>query len=331
MNDELNRKSILVTGGTGFIGNHLVESLLLRGANVSILCRNSSTNTNSKAKIIRGDLTQVKTLEGICHNIDIVFHLGGHVHAAEQSEDEANNLNWQVTVKGTQFIVDQAVKSCVKRFLLFSSVKVMGEGGPDCLNEEVEPQPVTEYGKAKREAEMIVQAASRHGLQSTIFRLPMVYGPHCKGNLPRMIKAISRGRFPPFPEVRNKRSMVDVRDVVQAAMLAVSQPVAVDKIYLVTDDQVYSTRMIYLLICQALHHPVPRWTLSPGMMKAAGHVGGIVNKVIGRSLLPDTSMLNKFVESAWYCSDRINRDLNFKSHFTLQDSLPDMVKLIITQ
>jgi len=52
----------------------------------------------------------------------------------------------------------------------------------------------------------------------------MVHGSSCKGNLPRMIHTVARGRFPPLPETGNKRSMVDVRDVVQAAVLAAANP-----------------------------------------------------------------------------------------------------------
>ena len=75
---------------------------------------------------------------------------------------------------------------------------------------------------------VLLLEAGRRGLSSTVLRLPMVYGPGGKGNLPRMIQAIARGRFPPLPETGSRRSMVDVRDVVQAARRAGAQALAVD-------------------------------------------------------------------------------------------------------
>ena len=239
MRRDLDRKAVLVTGGTGFIGRHLVRALLKQGASVAVLSRHVPVAGVPGYGVIAGDLTRPATLEGLCRGMDSVFHLGGFAHALDQPDDRSEAENWQVTVEGTKAIIEQLLKAGVKRFVFFSSVKAMGEGGETRLSETTECRPVTSYGRAKREAEKIVLDAGRQGLSSTILRLPMVYGPGCKGNLPRMIQAIARRRFPPLPETANRRSMVDVRDVVQAALLAVTSPIAAGKVYIVTDGQAY--------------------------------------------------------------------------------------------
>jgi len=155
--------------------------------------------------------------------------------------------------------------------------------------------------------------------------LPMVYGPGCKGNLPRMIQAVARGRFPPLPETGNKRSMVDVRDVVQAALLAATNPVAADKIYIVTDGQVYSTRQIYEWTCDALQRLVPRWVMPFSLLRMVARVGTAIQSVTGRRFLLDTDALDKLTGSAWYSSEKISRELNYRPAYTLKDSLPEMV------
>lgn len=325
MNVDLQGVTALVTGGTGFIGRYLVDALLERGATVTVLSRRKSTYHGHKYRTIVGDLTRPDTLEGVCQGVKIIFHLGGHAHAVDQSDDSSELLNRQVTVEGTQALLDQSIKAGVSGFLFFSSVKSMGEGGVACLDEMTDCQPVSAYGKAKREAEKLVLDACRHGMASTVLRLPMVYGPGCKGNIPRMIEAIARGRFPPLPETGNRRSMVDVRDVVQAALLSTLNPVAACKIYIVTDGQTYSTRQLYEWINDALGRSVPRWTVPLLLLRTAARMGDVIGRISGRRFMIDSDALEKLTGSACYRSERASRELGYRPCHSLRNSLPEIV------
>jgi nucleoside-diphosphate-sugar epimerase len=325
MKENLYQVPVFVTGASGFIGQHLVRVLLGQGAIVTILSRSPAADGEQRYKTIVGNLTYPATLEGICRDVKTVFHLGGYAHAVDHSDDKSASTNWQVTVEGTKALIEQSIKAGVSRFLFFSSAKAMGEGGEICLDETTESQPVTSYGKAKREAEKLVLEAAQYGLSPTVLRLPMVYGPGCKGNLPRMIQAVACGRFPPLPDTRNKRSMVDVRDVVQATMLAATNPVATGKIYVVTDGKAYTTRQIYEWICAALGRPVPRWVIPLVLLRFAAHIGDTIGRLSGRRFVLDTDALDKLLGSAWYSSEKISRELGYKPAYTLKDSLPEMV------
>jgi len=325
MSSDLYGKTVLLTGGTGFIGRHLASALLKQGASVAVLSRHAPVSDAQNYRIIVGDLTRPATLEGICQGIDIVFHLGGFAHAVDQPDGKSEAINRRVTVEGTRAIVDQSLKASVSRFVFFSSVKAMGEGGEVCLDETAVSSPVTSYGKAKREAEKIVLDACQRGLPSTVLRLPMVYGSGCKGNLPRMIQAIARGLFPPLPEIGNKRSMVDVRDVVEAALLAANNPAATGKIYVVTDGQTYSTRQMYEWICAEVGRPVPRWTVPLSLIRFAAYAGDMIGRIGGRRFFFDTEALDKLTSSAWYSSDKISRELNYQPAHTLMSSIHEIV------
>lgn len=325
---DLRGKTVLVTGGTGFIGQHLVNFLLDKGANVTILSRHGLTTPGTEKQrfnVVNGDLTQPATLVGICRGVNIVFHLAGHSHALDQIDDKNEDVNQRVTVNGTRALVDLSLREGVERFIFFSSVKAMGEGGDTCFDETAERKPVTSYGRAKLEAEKLVLEADQRRMSSTVLRLTMVYGPHCKGNLPRMIQAVACNRFPPLPDTGNKRSMVDVRDVVQAAMLAATNPSAAGKVYIVTDAQTYSTRQIYEWICAALQRPVPRWTIPLSLLRFTARVGDRIGRLSGRRFALDTDSLDKLLGSAWYSSEKISRELGYKPAYTLKDSLPAMV------
>jgi len=324
MNTDLLRSRVLVTGGSGFIGRYLVDALMQRGADVTILSRHPSP-AGMKCKTVAGDLTRPETLDDVCRGFRVVFHLAGDAHAIDRLDDDDERLGWRTTVDGTRALVEQSIRAGVSRFLFFSSVKAMGEGGIACLDETAVSSPVTSYGKAKREAEKIVLDACQRGLASTVLRLPMVYGPGCKGNLPRMIQAIARGLFPPLPEIGNKRSMVDVRDVVEAALLAADNPAATGKIYVVTDGQTYSTRQMYEWICAEVGRPVPRWTMPLSLIRFAACAGDMIGRIRRRRFLFDTEALDKLTSSAWYSSDKISRELNYRPAHTLMSSMHEIV------
>ena len=325
---NLRNANVLVTGGTGFIGRHLVGALRQKGARVTVLSRQvSAAGGTGKPEFnaVTGDLEHPATLEGVCRGMNVVFHLAGYAHALDQPDGRNAEINQRVTVNGAQALVEQSLKEGVERFVFISSVKAMGEGSETCLVETAECKPVTYYGKARRETEKLVLEAGRRGLLPTILRLPMVYGPGCKGNLPQMIQAVARGRFPPLPETENKRSMVDVRDVVQAALLAVTSPIAAGKVYIVTDGQAYSTRQIYEWICAALQLPVPRWKIPLPLLRFIALLGDGIGKLRRRRFILDTDVLGKLIGSAWYSSEKISRELNYRPVHTLRDSLPEIV------
>ena len=134
-----------------------------------------------------------------------------------------------------------------------------------------------------------------------------------------------RGLSPPLPETGNKRSMVDVRDVVQAALLAAANPAAAGQVYIVTDGQAYSSRQIYEWICAALQRPVPRWAIPSSLLRFAARVGDVISRLIRRRFVLDTDALDKLIGSAWYSSEKISRELNYRPAYSLKDSLPEMV------
>lgn len=324
---------VLVTGATGFIGRRLVESLCGEGLEVRAISRHASVGDlihrcpSGRIVPLVADLARTASLEGICANVEAIFHLAGYAHAPDTNGRSAALIHRQVTVEGTRLLLEQACRSGVGRFIFVSSAKAMGEGGEECLEETVAASPVTEYGQAKLEAEQLVMAAGRDcGMHVCVLRLPLVYGPGVKGNLLQMIKAIDNGRVPSPPEVSNRRSMVHVDDVVQALRLAVENPKANGEVYLVTDGRVYSTREMYVLIRRALGRAVPRWAVPAGALRAIAWMGDAIGRMRGRPFFFNSIVLDKLLGSAWYSSAKIERDLGFKPTHTLETALPAMVE-----
>lgn len=329
MSDKHRQSCTLVTGATGFIGRRLIDALRQQpGMCVRALVRDATSASRiwpaAEVTIVGGDLTRPGNLSAACRGVDTVFHLAGYAHANGINEDKAAELHNRITVAGTQALMAAAADAGVKRLVFVSSVKAMGEGSDVCLDESSQPAPESPYGKAKLAAECLVLAAGQ-GMHVCVLRLPLVYGHDNKGNLPRMIAAIDNGRFPPVPETGNRRSMVHVDDVIQALLLAVRQHQANRQVYIVTDEQAYSTRKIYEMICTALGRPVARWSVPVVLMRLLARLGDLIGTMRGRPFFLNRDVLHKLVGSACYSSAKIRQELGYRPVHNLENALPEMV------
>jgi len=319
----LTEKRIGVAGATGFIGCTLCAALETRGVYVRALGRREVDGPWDT--FVRTDLTQGVPAD-VVHGVDTIFHLAGRAHALSetgQDEDEYFDIN----VEGTRKLLEAAKAAGVRRFVFFSSVKAMGEGGDKCLDELAACHPETPYGRSKLEAERLVLEGG-YVPEPVVLRLSMVYGPTHKGNLPRMIEAVRRGRFPSLPETGNKRSMVHVDDVVQAAMLAAEKPEAAGQTYIVTDGTPYSTRQIYEWTCGALGKAIPHWEIPMPVLKGLAKIGDGIGRLRGHRFIFDSDALEKLAGSAWYSSEKIERGLGYKPGRNLQNALPEMIEYL---
>jgi nucleoside-diphosphate-sugar epimerase len=320
----LNNCHVLITGGTGFIGRYLITELLRQGAKVRILSRSTPATWAKEIEWVQGDLTVPNTVIGACSDIDLVFHLASSAHIFE-TNDKTNTSHFQITEQGTDVLLQEMKRANVKRMIFISSVKAMGEGCDRCLDETSPTQPTSNYGRAKLHAEQLVlETGQRNNLHVTILRLPMVYGIGNKGNLPRMIHAIRVGIFPPLPQINNRRSMIHVKDVVQAMLLAATGCQTSGRIYIVTDGEVYSTTDIERLIRTQLGKTTPNFTVSIRLLNLVAKLGDKF-WTLGINFPITSEKLNKLVGSACYSHALIQQELKFKPKFTIQNSIMELV------
>jgi nucleoside-diphosphate-sugar epimerase len=159
-----------------------------------------------------------------------------------------------------------------------------------------------------------------------VLRLPMVYGLASEGNIARMIAAVAKNRFPPWPMIENRRSAIHVIDAISAALLAVTHPRADGKTYLVTDGISYSTRWLYEQIRFSLGRELPGWRVPLWVLRSSATVGTLLEKLTGRRMPLDNEGLRKLTGDAWFTSERIRTELGFRSQHSLEEEIPLMVR-----
>lgn len=313
----------LVTGANGFLGRLLCAELQRRDVTVRALLRSENEGPWDETAI--AELGAGPLDESALAGVDAVYHLAAYTHALADSPDEAVNYQ-RINVNGTRFLVEAAEKADVRALVFTSSVKAAGEGGPARVDETTPDRPTTPYGLSKREAEGIIRESALPHV--AILRLPMVYGTIAKGNLPRMINAIRRGRFPPLPETGNRRSLVHADDVVAALLLAADVAAADREMFYLTDGEAYSTRRMTDAIHNALGTTPPGWSIPVWILKLLGLTGDLIGTLRGRRFLFDSDALEKLTGSAWYGSEKAQRILGYTPGKTLPAALPEIAAFL---
>lgn len=323
LSSERKLGAVLVTGAGGFIGRHLVERLRERSDQVRVLTRRPHRWPDD-VQVASADLSVAQLPPGALDGIDLVLHLAGKAHDAQESLSRDDHH--AVTVQGTNRLLEAAVRSRVKAIVFVSSLAVYGptDGGP--IDEQAPCRPTTNYGRAKLMAEgLILQWGEATGGHAAIVRPAMVYGPGCPGNLPRMIRAIQGGWFPPIPETGARRSVLHVDGAVDGILAVARHPAARGQAFNVADERAYTAREMYVSILSALGRPTPQWTVPVAAINAAAAVGDMLGRFARRRLPFDSIALERLTRESWFSAEELARRVGYRSSQTLEQTLPSVI------
>jgi nucleoside-diphosphate-sugar epimerase len=255
---------IAITGGTGFLGDHLLkalpaEQLIILGRRDPIL---PSAIFHQCA--IDGDANFSEALIGV----KIVIHCAARAHIMNDDAQDPLTEFRKVNTLGTLNLAKQAASAGVKRFIYISSIKVNGErteqNRPFKFDDKHNAQDP--YGLSKSEAETaLLELGQKTGMEIVVIRPPLVYGEGVKANFAALLKLVGKGLPLPFRCVnKNKRSMVSVYNLVDLIKTCIEHPQAANQVFLVSDDDDLSTAQMVALMAKVqgkrnLALPVPVW------------------------------------------------------------------------
>lgn len=240
----------VVTGGTGFVGSHLVDLLIDKGFEVRCITRKSSDLRwlkDKDVKIFDCGLNNKEALKEIIRDADFVFHVAGVVKSKTKEGYFKGN------VETTRTLLDATLESNanLKRFLVVSSQTVTGpsyDGRP--VNEETECKPITTYGKSKLEEEKLV-LSYKDKLPVTICRAPAVYGER-DTEIYIYFKTFSKGLTTTIGFNEKKLSLIHVLDLVRGFYLAATNDISKEQIYFISSEEFYTWPQINKITARIL-------------------------------------------------------------------------------
>ena len=320
----MKQRTALVTGATGVIGPFLIRQMLRDGYHVRALIRKESEHGKLPENVDMrfGNLADDRVVKEAAEGIDVIFHLAAKLHLNQESLADEDDYR-AVNVEGTRHIAEAARTNAVRRFIFFSTINVYGQSKPGLVFDEDSPiDPESWYAQTKAEAEEIVL----NGLSAVVLRLAAVYGPGMKGNYPRLVEALRRGFFPMIGNGHNRRTLVFIGDVCQAALLAAEHPNAVGHIYNVTDGEVHTLREVIKAICEALGKRPPRIELPTGLVRPAFGLVEDGFRLLGRRSPIGRSTVDKVIEDLAVSGDKVKQKLGFKPQYDLLKGWQETIK-----
>ena len=234
---DFNEAAVLVTGGAGFIGSHLVDALLDRSARIRVLDnfatgrRENLGDRLAEIELVEGDIRDLAVCEAACSEIELVFHQAALGSVPRSIEDPVTTL--EVNVLGTANVFDAARRAGAKRVVYASSSSVYGSSDKLPKIEGDEGDPLSPYALSKRMDEDLAAVFARgYGLEVVGLRYFNVYGPRQDPEgpyaavIPRFFSACLASEPPViFGDGEQSRDFTFVGDAVRANLLAASSQV----------------------------------------------------------------------------------------------------------
>lgn len=307
-----------VTGATGLVGSHVVESILARKHSVRTLVRRPADAEELRTRgveVSMGDLSDESALRSFVDGSDTIVHCAGAVDIAGTRE-----ALWEVNVRGTERLIAAGVHANVSRFVHVSSVAVYGDS-PVPVREDAPKNPAGAYGASKWEAEKIVERYRRESNSKAVILRPCaIYGErdrHAQRALDRIV------RLPVIPLARGGGRLLDLvhaSDVATAILSAARADDAPGRAYNITDGERHTHRDIVMTMGRVagkrpwiLSLPGPAFAALETLQRWLGYVSAGGGRRLGRLRALDVD-LHYDIEAA-------RRDLCYRPRVPLEEGL----------
>ncbi len=312
----MNRSPYIVTGGTSFIGRHLIQRLLdEEEAPIILLTRNASKipqDWRSRVQAVEGDIREKRSLSMLPFEGSIVFHLAGEVNSKSLFHD--------INVTGTENLISLAAPARVKHFIHLSSVGVIGHPAERQIDETTPCHPMNEYERSKYEGEKILtEYFERYQIPVTIFRPSTVFGEGSKSqSFLGWMRSIKNRTFR-FIGEKAYANYIYAGDVAEALFRASKSGQTGKEIFILSDGKpmeefVHSAAEI--LKVEIPGTPIPRWFA----FVVAGTLAPLANH-FGKSFPLTVTRVRALTDRRIFSMEKLRRELEFKPRFGIVEGL----------
>ncbi len=309
----------LVTGGTGFIGSHLVDELLNRGYEVRCIVRDTSNLKwldGKDVEIFKGSLFDIDFLKKAVKDVDYVYHIAGVTKGKNYQDYYRGN------VETTQNLLEACLENQkLKKFVLASSLAAVGPGDDAIPVDETRPyNPITSYGKSKAEAEKVT-LSFKDKLPITIVRPPSVYGPRDTYTF-ELFKYVKFGFLPVVLSDDQILSLVYVSDLVDGFILAGENEQATGEIYFISSEKIYTWKEIEEAVLKALDKKVFRIKIPAPILYSVSLISELIFKLQKKASPLNLEKIKDVRQKNWACSiEKAKKELGYTPKVSLEEGM----------
>jgi len=305
---------ILVTGATGFVGSHLVETLVKKGEDVYCLVRATSNLRWLKGlsvKLVQGDCTDISSLKSLPSDIEFVFHLAGLVKARRKRA--FYEVNYQGTVNLIKICLTK--RWPLKRFIFISTLAVHGSPSDSMIKSDDQPRPLSHYAKSKWLAEQALLSV-KEIIPVIIFRPTVIYGPRDR-ELLDFYRLIKTG-WVPVLNPNGKLSLCYVLDLVQALIKALKADVPSGSVFFVSDGNAYSWFEVINIIASLLDKNPCYIYFPKGILWIMAIFAEAMANISRQPIMFSRDKLKEILQHTWVCdiSNSIE-NLGYRPNYSL--------------
>ena len=314
----IEKRRVLVTGGTGFVGSHVVDALLEAGLRPRCLVRATSNLRwleDKPVELVQADLRSGR-LDAAVEGIDAIIHCAGLTRGSREALTSANR-------EGTRALVEACLSTGRRiRFVFCSSQAAAGPGTLGRPRQESDPAtPTSEYGASKLEAEAAV-LSSAGDLDAVVLRPVAVYGPRDEDTL-TFFKLAARGIIVAPGLRRRLLQLVHVSDLASALLKALDLPEERGRVYFIAHPEVLDWDQVAAALREAVGRSAVLLHIPSGVLRMVGAVAELFSAGSGPGQL-DRRKAADMSERAWTCNvDRASNELDWSPSYDISAGFRD--------
>jgi dihydroflavonol-4-reductase len=322
--------TVLLTGGTGFIGSHTVEFLIQQGHHVRCTIRPGRRTLGWLAKLpvelIESDLRDHNSLASHVKDVEYIFHIAGVTKAKKKQDFFVGNVE---TTEALLHATQSA--TTLKKFCLISSLVTTGpsrNGQP--LDESAPFAPITIYGQSKVEAELLVQAYSQK-LPIVILRPPAVYGPRDRDIL-EIFQWVKRGIIPLIGPSKKTLSLIHANDLARGIVEATFSPATVGKTYFLSEAHPHEYMDLAETVARLLGKRTRKLRIPTPLFYSLAAVSQIFGHFQSSPPPLNLDKVHDLLQAHWICSpSRIKQDIGFQTEIPTVEGLRSTLDWYVKQ
>jgi len=317
---------LLVTGGTGFTGSRLVEYLIDKGHNISVLDNQKGIfydHLISKgASIILGSVTDRETVKKSLEDVQGVFHLA----AAFRQINASRKTYWDVNVEGTRILCEESLKKPLQKFVYCSTQGIHGDIKNPPGSEDSPIVPVDYYQLTKYEGEKVVKEFAVKGLKSVIIRPTAIYGPGDPERFLYLFRFARKGKFYMFGSGKAFYHPVYIDNLCDSFYDAWESDKTHAETYIIADSEYFTIKELVKKIGQSMGIKVKFIHLPFFPLYAAACLCEFIYKPFKKSPPLFRRRVDWFRQNRAFKIDKARRELNYNPRIGIEEGLKRTAK-----